>query len=308
VYADGQTQSRVRTPLTTRSVEIIRDGQAPSGAYAASPTFPQYRDYCWFRDGAFIADAMSRAGETESAERFFDWCAAIVRAKPDGPWDSRYRLDGSPDRVAWWPHRQFDGLGLWVWAMRGHVARHRADPRWEDAAAATAAFLAQHWQEPCHDWWEEREGVHAVTLGCIWAALGGDEIAAASRNRCEHERVDGSHAFLVVLGLADEHVLERVERTLGYHRHGDDEYYGGGEWPLLTAMLGLAKPARAEECLRWIEAHAAANGDLPEQSQDHLLRPERHRPSVERWGEPPSPLLWSHAMYLRLHHALRDRR
>lgn len=29
---------------------------------------------------------------------------------------------------------------------------------------------------------------------------------------------------------------------------------------------------------------------------------------VEQCGEPASPLLWSHAMYLRLHHALRDRR
>ena len=82
---------------------------------------------------------------------------------------------------------------------------------------------------------------------------------------------------------------------------------------LLTAMhglslLGIGKPERAEECLRWIEAHARPNGELPEQSQDHLQRPERYEPWVEKWGEPALPLLWSHAMYLRLHHALRDRR
>ena len=73
-------------------------------------------------------------------------------------------------------------------------------------------------------------------------------------------------------------------------------------------MLGLANPERAADCLAWIEAHARPNGELPEQSQDHLLRPDRFVPWVERWGEPASPLLWSHAMYLRLHHALRDRR
>jgi GH15 family glucan-1,4-alpha-glucosidase len=60
--------------------------------------------------------------------------------------------------------------------------------------------------------------------------------------------------------------------------------------------------------LAWIEAHTAPNGDLPEQSQDHLLRPESFATWVEKWGEPASPLLWSHAMYLRLHHALHDRR
>jgi GH15 family glucan-1,4-alpha-glucosidase len=97
------------------------------------------------------------------------------------------------------------------------------------------------------------------------------------------------------------------------HRHLEDEYYGGGEWLLLTAMLGLAyidqdRIDDARSCLAWIERHAAGNGDLPEQSQDNLLRPDRYQTWVDTWGEPPSPLLWSHAMYLRLHHALRDRR
>ena len=69
------------------------------------------------------------------------------------------------------------------------------------------------------------------------------------------------------------------------------------------------RPAAREQRTRlaWIEAHAAPNGDLPEQVQDNLLRPERYQPWVEKWGTPASPLLWSHAMYLRLHHALRNR-
>src|SRR3954449_8420049 len=98
--------------LAARSIEVILAGQSAAGGFAASPTFSQYRDYSWFRDGSFIAEAMSRIGERESADRFFDWCAAIVRAVPAGPWDARYRLDGARDEVSWWPHRQFDGLGL----------------------------------------------------------------------------------------------------------------------------------------------------------------------------------------------------
>lgn len=290
-----------------RSIEVILAGQSPSGAYVASPTFSQYRDYCWFRDGAFVAEGMSRAGERASAERFFDWCAAIVRARPEGPWDSRYRLDGGRDETAWWPHRQLDGLGLWVWAMRNHVERYEVADRWRDAAELTTAYLAVHWRDPCHDWWEERDGVHAVTLGCIWAAVGADEIAAAVRSALPAERLDGSHAFLVVLGLAGVEQLERVERGLGYHRHLDDVYYGGGEWPILAGFTGWArvKVGRdGREQLAWIEAHANPDGTLPEQTGAQL-HPDAYAEWVARWGPPASPLLWSHAMDLILRDAAR---
>jgi GH15 family glucan-1,4-alpha-glucosidase len=298
--------SAVQSCLKAQSVSVILAGQAASGAYSASPTFPQYRDFCWFRDGAFIAEAMSQTGEIESAERFFDWCAEIVRRDRSGPWDSRYRLDGSLDPVAWWPHRQFDGLGLWVWAMENHVERHGVASRWGDAAEATQAFLAEHWSEPCHDWWEERNGVHAATLGCIWAALRSDEIASSVRGARESERLDGSHAFLVVLGLAGVEVLAQLEQTLGYHRHLDDEYYGGGEWPVLAGLVGWARWVSgldASAQLEWIESHTDGTGALPEQTGERL-QPPRYADWVARWGPPAVPLLWSHAMYLILRAAL----
>jgi isomaltose glucohydrolase len=285
--------------LAERSVEVILAGQSESGAYVACPNFAPYR-YSWFRDGSFIADAMSRTSEVESAERFFDWCATVVRARPEGPWDARYRLDGSPD-TSDWPHRQLDGLGLWVWALRGHVERHSVESRWDDAADLTARWLRAHWCDPCTDWWEEREGLHAATLASIWAGVGGDELRAAVD--ATHERLDGSHAFLVALGLAGADHLERIERALGYHRHADDEYYGGGEWLLLAAFTGWARVEcglDATAQLEWIEAHATADGELPEQVQDSLLHSDRYRPWVDKWGPPPQPLLWSHAMYLTL--------
>jgi GH15 family glucan-1,4-alpha-glucosidase len=284
--------------LAGRSVEVILAGQAPSGAYVASPSFPPYR-YSWWRDGAFIADAMSRVGQIESAERFFDWCAAIVRAHPEGPWDARYALDGTPDRESDWPQRQPDGIGLWLWALNNHLARHAVESRWDDAAQDAERWLRGHWREPSVDWWEEREGVHAATLASIWAGLGDDEI----REEIDAWRLDGSLAFLVVLGLADERLLDRVEGELGYHRHAGDEYYGGGEWIILAALTGWARAVVGRDPapqLEWIEAHATAEGDLPEQVQDDLLRPERYEPWVEKWGPPASPLLWSHAMYLTL--------
>jgi isomaltose glucohydrolase len=291
--------------LAERSLDVILAGQSPSGGYAACPNFEHYR-YSWFRDGAFIADAMREAGKLESADRFFDWCSRIVLSRPTGPWDARYTLDGEPDPSPW-PKLQIDGLGLFLGALR----RRGDHSRWDDAADIVADWLQHHWGEPCIDWWEEREGIHATTLWCVGNGLGSDEIRREALARAG-ERLDASLLF-----IGTPEIVERVEAALvvegGVHRHLDDAYYGGGQWLLLTAMLGLAytEHGRADDaraCLDWIEAHQAENGDLPEQSQDHLLHPESYAPWVERWGEPPSPLLWSHAMYLRLHHALRDRR
>lgn len=280
--------------LRRAAVAAIRAGQAPSGGYVACATFPPYR-FSWLRDGSFIADAMSRVGEVESTEAFFGWVARIVEAGLG--FEARYTLDGERDATEW-PHRQHDGWGLWLWALREHAARHGGGARWREAAAATAAHLERVREEPCVDWWEEREGVHAATLACIAAGLG-DEL---DLSRAE-ERLDASLLVLPFLGFGAVDV-ERLVSPGGVHRHLDDVYYGGGEWLLLTAMLGLAEPDRGEDALEWIAAHATDDGGLPEQSQDHLLHPESYDSWVARWGPPPSPLLWSHAMFLTLDHEL----
>lgn len=260
----------------------------------ASPTFAPY-GYSWLRDGSFIADAMSRAGEIESAEAFFDWVARIVAA--GAGFDARYTLRGERD-ASDWPHRQHDGWGLWLWAMREHCARHGRSHRWREAAGRTVAHLEAVRTEPCIDWWEERLGVHTATLACIAAGLE-DELDVDDAEA----RLDASLLVLPFLGFAPLDVAALVSPGGGVHRHLEDTYYGGGEWLLLTAMLGLADPGRAAECLDWIAAHERPEG-LPEQSQDHLLHPESYQPWVEKWGPPASPLLWSQAMFLTLAHAL----
>ena len=109
--------------------------------------------------------------------------------------------------------------------------------------------------------------------------------------------------------------MDAVEKELhrpdgGVYRYKEDVYYGGGEWILLTAWLGwyYAKnnePQRAQRLLDWIEACADAEGNLPEQVNDHLLAPNEYQPWVKRWGPVATPLLWSHAMYLILSEELK---
>jgi isomaltose glucohydrolase len=277
--------------LRRRSVEIILAGQSPQGGYVASPAFAPY-GYSWLRDGSFIADAMSRSGEIASAERFFDWVAAIVEGGLG--FDARYTLDGRQERSDW-PQAQHDGWGLWLWTARTHCERHGRPHRWEDAAGATARWLEQVRYEPCVDWWEERDGVHAATLACIAAGLGD----SLDRSRAD-ERLDASLLVLPFLGFEPVDVSALVSPGGGVHRHPDDVYYGGGEWLLLTAFLGLAEPERGHDCLDWVAAHATPAGELPEQSQDHLLAPAQWETWVRKLGPPPCPLLWSHAMFLTL--------
>ena len=308
--SEGVSLGRVPS-LLRRSVEVIEGGQAPSGAYVACPTFAPY-GFSWLRDGSFIADAMSRVGAVASAERFFDWCSDVILARQDRPrLDARYTLDGGDDPSEW-PHLQHDGYGLWLWALHEHGVRQGRDlARWSDAADVTVAYLTRVWDEPCTDWWEERVGRHGATLACLdaglrrWGASG-----VVDRSRAE-DRVDASLLVLGALGLADPaEVIGPIERHLvslggGVHRHLEDTYYGGGEWLLLTALLGWAHALAgattlAQEKLEWVAARATADGELPEQSQDHLLAPGAYDRWVDKWGPPPCPLLWSHAMFLTL--------
>jgi isomaltose glucohydrolase len=275
--------------LARSSIELILEEQAPTGAYPACPTFPPYR-FAWLRDGSFIADAVSRSGEIASAEAFFDYVSRL-----EG-FDARYTLEGDRDRGEW-PLVQHDGWGLWLWAVRNHCGRHgRSANPWRAAVQRVERHLGRVREEPCVDWWEEREGIHAATLACVAAGLG-DELDLTAAE----DRLDASMLVLPFLGFDLPRPVDKlVSPGGGVHRHLDDTYYGGGEWLLLTALLGLCFPPRAQESLEWIAAHATPEGHLPEQVQDHLLTPEMYEPWVKKWGPPPSPLLWSHAMFLTL--------
>lgn len=209
---------------------LILSLQDASGAYPASPTFSAYRGYSWFRDGAFIADAMSAAGERESASAFFDWCARmltdreahvqrIVAAASSGaPVDdtdmlpTRFTLDGREGDDDWWDF-QLDGYGLWLWALAEHVRRHDLDPSpWIPAVELTIDYLASSWQRPCYDWWEEHvERVHVSTLGCI--AAGFRAVAAfpaldAARSTGARESAAAVEDFIRLHGVREGHLIK----------------------------------------------------------------------------------------------------
>ncbi|NUT23795.1 MAG: glycoside hydrolase family 15 [Hamadaea sp.] len=171
------------------SVELIARHQHTGGAYPASPTYPVY-GYCWLRDGSFIAEAMSRAGRTESADAFHGWCARVITARaghvaelveaarrgeeidPRRMLPTRYTLDGGDGDEPWWDY-QLDGYGTWLWALVEHARRHDVDlAPYRDAVETTVDYLATFGADACYDWWEEHaEHRHVSTLGSVAAGL-----------------------------------------------------------------------------------------------------------------------------------------
>ncbi|MDR1635331.1 MAG: hypothetical protein LBS27_10535 [Bifidobacteriaceae bacterium] len=348
-----------------RSVQVISAHQAETGAYPACEEFSAYRGYSWFRDGSFIAEGMSRQGQPGSATAFHDWCgrvlasrqrqvAELVRQARSGVvpeakdmLPTRFTLAGESGADEWWD-LQLDGYGAWLWAVHEHAARHQVAPeRWRVGIETACDYLAQFWNTPCYDWWEEHaEQRHGSTLGAAYAGLAACAASPALDDRRRTlagaaaaqvkdtiltegvaggghlskwigtDAVDASLAACVVpFGVVPvghpvaAATLAKIETDLlaggGVHRFAADVFFGGGQWPLLSCLLGWnhARAGRRDKAaglLRWAMAQADPDGLVPEQVGHHLLHPE-HRPEwIAKWGPVAKPLLWSHGMILIL--------
>lgn len=177
--------------LFSHSVHLILDNQASTGAYVAGPRFRPY-NYCWFRDGAFIAYAMDLVGEHESARRFHEWASRTVLRyeskisrcienaergiAPRGEecFHCRFTLEGMEGEDEWANH-QLDGVATWLWAMSQHLKMSRfsaISESWQRAVALVREYLTALWPFPCFDCWEQNgDRIHTYTLAAIYRGL-----------------------------------------------------------------------------------------------------------------------------------------
>jgi isomaltose glucohydrolase len=183
--------SVVGDTLARRSVAVLKAGQAASGAFVASPSFPMY-GYAWLRDGAFCAQALDAVGEHAAAGAFHRWVAQSVEThrslfeaaidavgngetpSPDAMPPARYTLDGALEHAEGepWPNFQVDGYGMWLWALDAYLADRAADAELARTVSLVARYLASSWPLRCFNCWEEYDGgEHASTLGAVVAGL-----------------------------------------------------------------------------------------------------------------------------------------
>lgn len=177
--------------LKAHSIDVIRSGQYHTGAYIASPNFATYH-YSWFRDGAFIANGMDRAGQHDSALAFHRWvdrtltglahkvdllerkAAAGEPIHPQEWLHCRYTLDGQEGEDDW-GNFQLDGYGTWLWSLCEHVrmtGRPELLAEFRSSIDLVVRYLTRFWNRPNYDSWEEHgDHVHPSTLACLYGGL-----------------------------------------------------------------------------------------------------------------------------------------
>jgi GH15 family glucan-1,4-alpha-glucosidase len=205
-----------RVDLARRSLEVILRWQTRGGAFIAGPTFSQY-GYSWFRDSAFIAEALDVCGRIAEAGRFHEWAARVVlEARPgmeraivaaadgrvpdaDDYLHCRYTADGATGPEDW-PTFQLDGPGIWLWSLGHHVrAGGSLAGDAADAARVVGRYVAALRHTPAADAWEESpDRVHTSSIGAslaglrALASLGLDEPPfAAARDELEATLLEG---------------------------------------------------------------------------------------------------------------------
>jgi isomaltose glucohydrolase len=188
-----ETARALGDPVLARSIDVLKAGQAPSGALIASPDFGVYR-FAWLRDGAFCAHALDVAGEREAASAWHEWVfrsieghralieSAIERVRageapaPEEMPPARYTLDGALETesgdIEPWPNFQIDGYGMWLWALERHLDGGGLPAERVATVELVARYLDRCGLLECWDCWEEWSGGrHASTLACVFAGL-----------------------------------------------------------------------------------------------------------------------------------------
>lgn len=216
-------ESVSRSDLVSASLAVIEQGQTPEGAYLACPTFPTYC-YSWFRDGAFIADAMDGWQRHDSARAFHFWVirtlqgqaqqVRTVRAEevpePSSLLHTRYCSDGSPGSEEW-PNFQLDGLGTWLWSYRRHLEVTGEEPTTSarEVVSLVADYLLALWSRPNYDCWEEHPNeIHPSTLGAIYAGL--DAAAQLLRKESHSGAAAAIRNYLLAHGVRNGHFSKHV--------------------------------------------------------------------------------------------------
>ena len=179
--------------LYRRSLLIIRTQCDHGGAVLAAndSDIPwghnDHYSYMWGRDGAFVCDAVDRAGFPEITRRFLHFVHEVIKNEgyllhkynPDGSLASLWHpwiRDGKPQLPI-----QEDETALVVWLLRRHYERTRdlelLRSVYRRLVVQPAEFMMSYRDAqtglplPSFDLWEERQGVFTFTCAAVTAGL-----------------------------------------------------------------------------------------------------------------------------------------
>lgn len=214
--------------LYKRSLLVIRTQIDNDGAIIAATDADVWgfsRDsyaYMWPRDGALVANAMSHSGYGDITAAFFHFCANVItddgyllhKFTPEGALGSSWHPWMAPDGTPQLPIQE-DETALVVYALWQHYTLFRevefVRPLYHPLVKAAADFMVRfrepHTKLPAASWdlWEERHGIHAYTVGAVYAGLTaaahfatafGEEAQAATYTQAAQEILAAARQYL----------------------------------------------------------------------------------------------------------------
>jgi len=179
--------------LFKKSLVYIRSHVSNNGSILASGDSDMLhhgRDtygYMWPRDGAYVSIALSKAGDTNGARRFFEFCNSVIIK--DGYFLHKYRPDKSLGS-SWHPWIkdgreelpiQEDETALVIIALLEYYKVSRdlefIEEIYNSMIKPAAEFMCEYvykdtnLPKPTYDLWEEKHGVHTYTASSVFGAL-----------------------------------------------------------------------------------------------------------------------------------------
>ncbi|MEO8574042.1 MAG: glycoside hydrolase family 15 protein [Pyrinomonadaceae bacterium] len=252
--------------------------------------------YLWTRDGAFVANALDLAGYSDSARRFFEFCARVVH--PNGYFSQKYNADGTV-ASGWHPAWdvankspmvpiQEDETALVLWALWQHYDRYRdiefAHRLYRELVIPCAdfmsAFIHPELRLPNPSWnlWEDRRGIHTFTcasvVGGLRAAAGFASLFADSEKAAKYEA-----AATEIVGAMRKHLyspqLGRFLRSLQFNNDSDYDSDATIDASLFGTFYFGAFAADDEAVVKTMEAvekSLTVNGGIARFEHDGYMR------------------------------------
>jgi len=216
--------------LYRASVLVMRHCAGTSGSIIASPDTRSLAmagdtyNYCWWRDGGYIAKAMDEAGLYENSAQFLTFAQQCQN--PDGSFFHRHFPDGAIGST--WhppPFLQIDQTAT-VIAAAWHHFKRGGDPdvllRHWPLVKGAATFLTSFRDPttglpaPSYDLWEERLGIHTYSAAAVAHGL---ERASRIASEIGKDPTGWQTAAREVLAAARQHLwdaeLGRFVRSIG---------------------------------------------------------------------------------------------
>ncbi len=179
--------------LFKKSLMLVRAHVDDDGGIIASAdaSILQYEQdtyaYVWPRDASYAALALDRAGDSNVAERFFDFCNTVITKR--GYFMHKYLPDHSIGS-SWEPEIrnnipqlpiQEDETALVIWALGEHYKHSRdlefIEKLYNPLIEKAANFMASYRDSttglplPSYGLWEEKHGIFTFTASTVFGAL-----------------------------------------------------------------------------------------------------------------------------------------